>query len=1052
MKKFFLNVMVVIFAFFAMAENDSGEGIYTHVSDFEWVATNGYVIVSDYVGTNAIVNIPQTLNGLPVKTIGRNAFRNNRFLKDVSLPYGITLIENSAFEGCSSLANVTIPDSVTYIGNYAFRRCNSIVKIVIPDGVSIGINAFQGCVGLSDDNGFVVLHGVLYDYCGNDSNVIIPNSVTNIDWFAFESSKSIESVVIPDSVMDIGHYAFQNCTSLRSVTLPDKAVSVGTHVFRGCTGLSDDEGFIILKNVLYTHLKDTNIVVIPDGVMRIADFAFDNHSSLENITIPKGVTEIGEHAFRDCKLLTCIILPDSITNIKNYAFNGCISMADIVFDGNAPVLEGKSVFYGIHPECTAHVKRKSTGWNVEIPGKWNGINIVYQDGIYVNGGGDALQNAVNEASEGDTIYVASGIYSPVSVTRDNLKIIALNGASNTIIDAALAWPKGITNRCATLGSTTNAVLRGFTLLNGKAENGYGGGAYYGTLEDCVITGCSAYYGGGTYYSILSNCTVRSNSSSQYGGGTYYGTLYGCTVANNSSSYYGGGSYYGTLYGCTVTNNSVTYYGGGVCYATVHDSILSDNRASNSTSYGGGAYYGTLERCIIRNNTSYNYGGGTYGSTLRNCLVIGNRTTYSQGLGGGVYSGTALNCTIYGNTSSSGGGACYGTLINSIVWGNTATRVSSAYANISNVTCYCVCSSPLPTGGSGNMANDPQFVNAREANYSLASNSPCIDAGMIQQLRTAVDLAGNPRIRGNKTDLGAYECQIGAVQGVDPKTFYVDAASGSDDFGGLTSSNAFRSIGAAIDAAFGGDTILVGPGVYAPVKTDNKPIIIRSTDGPDVTIIDADPALNGGAANRCATLGVMASVNETNSVLVGFTLRNGRGRPIGGNSTGSYGGGAFGGYLKNCVLTNNVATYGGGAYYGKLTGCRIVGNVAGYVRQYNGTSTNMVSGLGGGVYHSYVNRSLVAENRATNGGGVYGSGLIANSIIARNSAMNYGGGIYGSAGLVSCTVTENFANTRGGGYYCASSYPYVYNSILWDNASTNGVSNYYLSGSGAGYLY
>ena len=55
---------------------------------------------------------------------------------------------------------------------------------------------------------------VLKKYTGNDSDVTIPDSVTEIGGSAFEGCTSLTNIVIPDSVTEIDDSAFEGCTSL----------------------------------------------------------------------------------------------------------------------------------------------------------------------------------------------------------------------------------------------------------------------------------------------------------------------------------------------------------------------------------------------------------------------------------------------------------------------------------------------------------------------------------------------------------------------------------------------------------------------------------------------------------------------------------------------------------------------------------------------------------------------------------------------------------------------------------------------------------------------
>ncbi len=80
-----------------------------------------YITITDYpTYATGAVEIPATIIGKPVTSIGDSAFRDCSGLTSVTIPEGVTSIGDMAFSGCSGLTSVTIPASVTSIGNYAF--------------------------------------------------------------------------------------------------------------------------------------------------------------------------------------------------------------------------------------------------------------------------------------------------------------------------------------------------------------------------------------------------------------------------------------------------------------------------------------------------------------------------------------------------------------------------------------------------------------------------------------------------------------------------------------------------------------------------------------------------------------------------------------------------------------------------------------------------------------------------------------------------------------------------------------------------------------------
>ena len=108
--------------------------------------TDGSLNIYQYTGPGGAVTIPDTTNGLPVTTIGTNAFQNCTTLTSVTIGTNVTSIGNVAFCSCGDLTSVTIPNSVTIIGGQAFEFCSSLTSITIPNSVTnIGDYAFGGC-------------------------------------------------------------------------------------------------------------------------------------------------------------------------------------------------------------------------------------------------------------------------------------------------------------------------------------------------------------------------------------------------------------------------------------------------------------------------------------------------------------------------------------------------------------------------------------------------------------------------------------------------------------------------------------------------------------------------------------------------------------------------------------------------------------------------------------------------------------------------------------------------------------------------------------------
>ncbi len=152
---------------------------------------------------------------------------NGEEVKDLIIPNSVTSIGKYAFYCCSALTSVTIPKSVTSIGNGAFEGCYGLTSVHISD-IAAWCN-----IEFHYTNPLSFAHH-LYLNGEEVKDLVIPNSVTSIGNYAFDSCSGLTSVTIPNSVTSIGGGAFSCCSGLTSVTIPNSVTSIGESAFNAC--------------------------------------------------------------------------------------------------------------------------------------------------------------------------------------------------------------------------------------------------------------------------------------------------------------------------------------------------------------------------------------------------------------------------------------------------------------------------------------------------------------------------------------------------------------------------------------------------------------------------------------------------------------------------------------------------------------------------------------------------------------------------------------------------------------------------------------------------
>ncbi len=349
-------------------------------------------------------------------------------VEDIDIPAGVTTLR--VFSGFSGIRKITIPDSVTdmdfafysckdleevvFAGESQIKRfdctftnCTSLKTITIPKSIKeLWQDVFRGCVSLKT----AYYEGSFEDWCNikveRDSSspmryiekfyykkenvykelidAVIPESITQINVWAFGGYKALRSVTLHEGVTAIAKYAFKDCVNLSSIKLPSQLKFIGEYAFRGCKSLysinipkyiseignnafeycynlaevyncsdyikdmtigSDSYGCVAkYAKVIHTDMSEASNIVyngdyamFKDGDEYILLGYFGDKTSL---VLPEIATSINAYAFYENQKITSITLGSNLKAIGEQAFYGCNNLVEVVNKSGLNIVSG----------------------------------------------------------------------------------------------------------------------------------------------------------------------------------------------------------------------------------------------------------------------------------------------------------------------------------------------------------------------------------------------------------------------------------------------------------------------------------------------------------------------------------------------------------------------------------------------------------------------------------------------------------------------------------------------------------------------------------------
>ena len=387
-----------------------GSDLYIEKDAFRSAVNLANVELSDRivgVGANAFYNTKWAneygsdyvvYNGKLMAYIGNSS--------SIEIPASVNAIVDGVFTGNDYIVTLTFnKTSYVNIPARAFMDCKKLNTITFPTvRFDIGEDAFLGTAWLNNKVNYVIVNGMLIDYVGTSTDLVIPSSVTKIYDYVFMGNKDITSLAFATgtNITTLNGTQFSGCTSLSVVTLPSSLTDVDIrNTFAGTAWLNNyKEDFLIVDGVLLASFVNGN-TVIPSSVTRIAIGAF-NGAYVTSVSFESGTTvkEIPEALFDGHSELTSVTLPETITNVGENAFRNTAWYMGL--NDGAYMVGGTLLFYkGSETDIVLSTDVRYIASSAFIGMSVKSVEFISSSPASITLGENALSGV-------DTIYVPSG--------------------------------------------------------------------------------------------------------------------------------------------------------------------------------------------------------------------------------------------------------------------------------------------------------------------------------------------------------------------------------------------------------------------------------------------------------------------------------------------------------------------------------------------------------------------------------------------------------------------------------------------------------------------
>ena len=160
------------------------------------------------------------------------------------------------------------------------------------------------------------------------------NTTTAVQTTA-EPVKTAPATTVPATIKPVVTTTKPVTTTARPTTTSQPTTTAPVTTTEPTTAVSEFEYTVSGSSATITGYKGSGgSISVPTKlggatVTAIADYAFENNTSITSITVPSTVTSIGKGAFANCTSLTSVNLPSGLTSLGNTAFKNCTRLSSV---------------------------------------------------------------------------------------------------------------------------------------------------------------------------------------------------------------------------------------------------------------------------------------------------------------------------------------------------------------------------------------------------------------------------------------------------------------------------------------------------------------------------------------------------------------------------------------------------------------------------------------------------------------------------------------------------------------------------------------------------